>query len=99
MDTTSNNQNPMSQTPTASEQQHRSLNLLMIVVAITIIIGFLYWWSATERSDNSVATGSQLSPAEQAARTALIESQVASPAQLPPSEQAARTALIKSQTN
>ncbi len=40
------NPNPIPQTPMTSEEHHRMLNLLMILVAVALIIGMLYWWTS-----------------------------------------------------
>jgi hypothetical protein len=47
----------MPQSPMTAEQHHRTLNLLMIIVAIAIIIGVLYWWTALN-SNQSPSTAS-----------------------------------------
>jgi hypothetical protein len=55
--------------PMISEQHHRSLNLALIVVAIAVIIGMLYWW--TNSADNQ-SQGTQSSSVDMRAQVAAI---------------------------
>jgi hypothetical protein len=47
MDVYSINPNPMPQSPMTREERARTLNLIMIVAISAIIIGLLYWWTAS----------------------------------------------------
>ena len=48
--------NPILQMSGSSEQHNRFLNLSLIVVAIVLIVGILYWWSVSGNNLKKVST-------------------------------------------
>ncbi len=50
------NQNPTPQMPITLEEHHRLLRMAIIVGAVAMIIGMLYWWSTSGRVVAPVST-------------------------------------------